>query len=411
MSSPTDPKSPQSRAQAIVEDVISRRREGEVISDAQVLQQHPDLLGTLEGMLRRAAMLDSLRPTKHPLEQLLSHFEADSELTAGEEADPTGLEDQLTPAPIPVLPISEIRSDQAERARLTCDEAAIDDGAETCRITMDEDEQAGATSAELDPPPPLGTFPAGGSDSEADHRTWNEPASPDDDDGDPPTAKLYQSPGFGQATRYRPSARPPMAVLRLFDDNQTGGELFRLRQTETTIGREMADICIPHDGMVSSRHVRIERLRDEGGWKWMLHDLGSTNGVFVKAKKIRLRDGDQLLIANRVVQFSQSDQSGQQGNAGEARLDEIRNAGTGEWLELTGGDCWIGRDQSLCEPFLADEPMLDQRFARLIRRPDGRWTLWSNQTLNGLWIRVSQISLVGGSMFQLGEQRFSFHTP
>ena len=381
MSPYSDPQTAQQRAQAIVEEVVARRRSGEVISDQQVLQQHPDLLGTLESLLRRAAMVQSLRPDPNPLEDLMHKLAADPELD--DDSRVSGLEDQLKP----LAPTDDF-------------EDFVDEGPEGDRITFDDEDPGGGISPDLDPQTPVGVY-----SPEMPSSTWTEPGSTG---GDPnlDTANLYQSPGYGEAARYRPIARPPMAILRLFDDNQAGAEFIRIRKNDTTIGREAADILVPHDSMISSIHARIERVCEESVWRWRLRDLKSTNGVFVKARKIRLRDGDQLLIGNRVIQFSHED------GDRPAQLDEVRNDGGGQWLELSGGDCWIGRDSSICESFLADEPTVDNRFARLIRRPDGRWTIWSNNSVNGLWVRIhNQIELVGGSMFQLGEQRFSFHTP
>ena len=606
MSSPSEKESNDSRAQAIVEDVIARRRKGEVIADEQVLEQHPELLGTLEGLLRKAAFLELTRSSANhqsaPLENLLDQLESDPELSESDQrSKETPVQDILvspTPAPPPPpTPSPSLEEAEAEERTAGPDYRAskppsppvpvddwesldipLDDGlldyssfnqrAESAKgpSVNDSDEPANAQApapqpeppqpepaADPDPPaepaavtipeppaapqpepkatppdtarppdPPVTkprateatqpqplelqssesqppesqppepqapeTQPVAAKKSPPAELTAAEPAASssvdrqqtereaqaeaeakalaeaqlpritiDEDSGDgvdaeshldvpppvdepsttvqnaasdesgggyggqtvvgigpvrpgvniddEPTARLDQSPGFGDTARYRPTSRPPTAVLRVFDDNQTSGELVRIRKTDVTIGREKGDIVVGHDHQMSSRHARIERSCEEDVWRWVLRDLNSTNGVFVKARRIRLRDGDQLLIANRAVQFQQGTESKP------TCLQEIRSKGQGERLELQGEDCWIGRDRSLCTPFLADEPTLDDRFARMLHRADGRWTIWSTQTLNGLWVRVDHITLVGGSMFQLGEQRFSFHTP
>jgi len=607
MSSPSEKESYDSRAQAIVEDVIARRRQGEVIADEQVLEQHPELLGTLEGLLRKAAFLELTRSSAShqamPLENLLQKFDADPELiepdqqaketpvqdilvsrsptpapppppaeptaasAAAEDPEPPTAPAPATPAPdpgappvyrgeappappVPVddwesldiplddglldytsfnkpaepapvdaapvdtapadtapvdtapvdtapaetapakaesaevaqqanheqqvdsaasaeqqarAPLAQASSAQASlatqapqaetpqaaddnvEAKLAATEQATDEAhagtqeselepavasageqaqaaaqsteqadAELPRITIDEDSGNDVDAeSHLDQPPPVDepstTIQKGADESFAERAGQTVvgigPVRPAADLDDEPTARLDQSPGFGETARYRPTSRPPTAILRVFDDNQTSGELIRMRKADITIGREKGDVIVGHDHQMSSRHARIERAREDDVWRWVLRDLDSTNGVFVKARRIRLRDGDQLLIANRAVQFQQG------GDGKPTCLQEIRSKGEGERLVLEGEDCWIGRDGSLCTSFLADEPTLDDRFARMLHRTDGRWTIWSTQTLNGLWVRVDHISLVGGSMFQLGEQRFSFHTP
>ncbi|MEM6330303.1 MAG: FHA domain-containing protein [Planctomycetota bacterium] len=456
---PGQPRTRDQRAQAVVERVIARRRGGEFLPDEQVLQQHPDLLGVLEGQLRKAAFLESLRPTPDRLAQLLDRMESDPELDAPQPARPAAANGgggcptpqgrvdhprplagphaklRSTPAepplpaeappvdapPVDAPPVDAPPASQDPQrlgespsgSRGWPPRAGHDDAA---RITYDEvgaatPDASRFSTAELDGLAATdfaegvgASDSAGGPAVEGGHflssATHREPAGAPQE-----PSTLYRAPGYGDATRFRPRNRPPMAVLQVLDDGQASGELVRLRKDLTTLGREQADVCVPHDAMVSALHAQIERVREADAWRWVLRDGQSTNGVFVKARKIRLRDGDQLIIASRIVQFSQPSPEGP------ARLDEVVTQGMGEWLDLDGEDRWIGRDQAICEPFLASEPMLDQRFARLSRRADGRWTIWSQQSLNGLWVRVTQVKLVSGSMFQLGEQRFAFHTP
>lgn len=79
------------------------------------------------------------------------------------------------------------------------------------------------------------------------------------------------------------SARPPMARLVAIDDDcLTDGEIWRLRRTETSIGRHGCDVTIDHDPDISATHCSIRRHLDEdGGWRWELIDCESTNGTFL----------------------------------------------------------------------------------------------------------------------------------
>ncbi len=52
---------------------------------------------------------------------------------------------------------------------------------------------------------------------------------------------------------YRPMARPPVAMLTVYDDGKMEGEVIRIRDTRFTIGRTEGDLRIPIDGLISAR--------------------------------------------------------------------------------------------------------------------------------------------------------------
>ena len=76
---------------------------------------------------------------------------------------------------------------------------------------------------------------------------------------------------------------------------------------QTTIGRAAAnDVALPDvEKRVSGRHARIDR----SGGKFLLVDLGSTNGTFLNDRKlephvgVELKDGDRIAIGNYVLRF------------------------------------------------------------------------------------------------------------
>ena len=94
-----------------------------------------------------------------------------------------------------------------------------------------------------------------------------------------------------------------MAFLALYNDS--GSErLFHLGD-DATIGRtEEADITID-DSRVSRRHARITRRGDD----FMLEDLGSSNGTFVREEELRpnkpvkLVDGDDIRVGSCRLNF------------------------------------------------------------------------------------------------------------
>ena len=88
------------------------------------------------------------------------------------------------------------------------------------------------------------------------------------------------------------------ALLILTQDDQAKGHWI-LAQEITTIGRwEDNDVVIP-DRWISRHHAEIRRQ----GPRYVIHDLGSKNGLFVNGKRLTeplaLEDGDHIQIAPR----------------------------------------------------------------------------------------------------------------
>src|SRR5439155_19569987 len=67
----------------------------------------------------------------------------------------------------------------------------------------------------------------------------------------------------GEIAPYRPTQRPPMALLCILDDGSDEGEIVRLRADKYTLGRIEGDITIPHDALISARHAELFRHVDE----------------------------------------------------------------------------------------------------------------------------------------------------
>ena len=72
-----------------------------------------------------------------------------------------------------------------------------------------------------------------------------------------PTAQPPAVPAANAVSPYRPTSRPPLAILTVFDDGKSEGEMIRIRAAKFTIGRTEGDLRIPIDGRISSRHVEI----------------------------------------------------------------------------------------------------------------------------------------------------------
>ncbi len=225
----------------------------------------------------------------------------------------------------------------------------------------------------------------------------------------------------------RPQFRPPMALLCILDDgNKLDGEWIRLRADRVVIGRADADIRIPHDSMMSGHHGQLVRQKTKDGVRWVLTDLGSTNGSWVRIGKTQLQEGSELLLGRGQYRFEMPaaavtlpEPAGTPAGSTRAwgggpvtamvpALVEMTPAGPGARYPLTLPEYWIGRDAATCAIARPDDPYLNARHARLHRDAAGQWHAENNRSVNGLWLRVQEMPLGGTCQFRMGEQRFLF---
>jgi len=78
----------------------------------------------------------------------------------------------------------------------------------------------------------------------------------------------------------------------------TPGAAFTLEGDQLTVGRDSTNEIVINDAEVSRRHAR---LTFQGG-KYVLEDLGSTNGTFVNGQRLA---GPRVLKAGEVVSFGE----------------------------------------------------------------------------------------------------------
>ena len=391
---PPSSLSPQQRAERIAREVLARRRAGEVVTDDQIYREHPDLLGYLRPALEKVRLIGAVTgQANQAVGQLTRDLLAEPDVELPEDFADSSFFGAAAP-PSPSRPAPQWKAPAApvgDAAQDTADE--LDDD----RITMDEEDFVREVGAQYVERP-------------RDRLTVQDlGASPDLVEGRAPAIKrtlvFQDGPSQGGATRFRPAKRPPMAILRVFDDNQFDNEVVRMRGAHLVIGRDAGDVVVSHDPQMSHRHASITREERDGFYRWVLRDLDSTNGVFVMAQRGRLKKGDLLLIANRLLRFVP--ETGSQ----PPRLDELYQGTSVQRLDLLDGEeYWLGRAPG-CAPLMEGEPMLDAKHARVARDEKGRWTLWNNDSTNGVWVRVSEIRLIHHARFQLGEQRFGFEIP
>ncbi len=228
------------------------------------------------------------------------------------------------------------------------------------------------------------------------------------------------------AAPYRPTLRPPVAQLTVFDDGKSDGEVIRLRTERFVIGRSDGDLRLPHDELISGRHLEITRGRVGEGWRWVVTDLGTTNGLFVRVSRTILADRAEFLVGRGRYRFDTP--PAEQLETFAAQLPDAGSGTTRAWgsemsrarppllIELVAGaeatriplvapEYWIGSDAS-CTICRAGDPFAEGRHVRLSRGSDGAWEARNNKTANGLWLKMPQITVDGACLFQIGEQRF-----
>ena len=235
-------------------------------------------------------------------------------------------------------------------------------------------------------------------------------------------------PGGRPASPFRPTSRPPVPVLTVCDDGKQDGETIRLRDRRFVIGRNEGDFRLPLDGRVSGKHVEIAYQQVGGIHRWVVTDLQSTHGMFVRVSKTPLSDGAEFLVGGGRYRFESSrdeapardvtadhkpaakDFGSTQGWADDAAmprppaLTELIGREIGNRVLLVKPEYWIGSDPTcaICRP---DDPYCDPKHARLSRGPKG-WRVEHDRSVNGLWLRMTQIAVESALHFQIGEQQF-----
>jgi hypothetical protein len=248
----------------------------------------------------------------------------------------------------------------------------------------------------------------------------------------PEVSPVTRAEGAAKVRAFRPSLRPPMGLLHVFDDGEDTGEVVRVRASSFIIGRVEGDLVIPHDGGISGRHAEIVRRVENGTTAWFLRDLNSTNGTFVRASTVILHHDQEVLIGAIAFRFTVPGQGSEaadlqapEGNAtrkweGLSRADaarssssppptltEVAKGGMELSFPLTQGEHWLGSDPRQCS-MVIDDPTVDPRHARIYRDDHDRWVMANERSRNGLWARVQEVGLGRGGYFQCGEQRFLF---
>lgn len=228
---------------------------------------------------------------------------------------------------------------------------------------------------------------------------------------------------------YRSPYRWAAPQILICDDGSLDeGETFYVRSDKIVIGRITGDIAIGHDIAMSGSHAEIAR-RDAGGEiAWVLRDLGSSNGTFVRVSKVTLKPGITIQLGSKRYRFEvpgapQVGTTADSADPGTAMLTTLQ-ALTTDLLPALVEHTMAGGGQPVRLPFRAtrltigrpgrgnhielDDLCLAGLHAIATRDVSGVWKLESQPSLNGIWVKVNAIPLKDNCHFQCGEQRFRF---
>ena len=208
-----------------------------------------------------------------------------------------------------------------------------------------------------------------------------------------------------EAAPWVPRRRLPMALLHVIDDGRDDGETIRVRGDTLVIGRTTGGVSIPHDPALDEAHARIDRLPGEG---WLLTDLGSRDGTWVRVTTARLKPGTSLRIGSTTLSFKPDGAGGRflvDGPGGTHSIPcpvaPFLVGRAGAWPEGTG--------PAGVEIVGLDDPHVSPLHGEVIVRRGGLRIL--NHGLNGLWARIREpLRLSSTSQFRCGEQRFVFES-
>lgn len=193
------------------------------------------------------------------------------------------------------------------------------------------------------------------------------------------------------AAVFKPSRRPPTAVICCLDDGSEDGEWFRIRTDRFLIGRAEGDVRVPHDGLIAPRHAEITRTLENGKYIWHLTDLHSETGTFVAVPERPLKHGMELWLGSRRYRYEQTEQM---------VSPVIAEIGGERRIVLDPPSVEFGR------AMVPVDPCLSKPHCRFELASDGKWKVVNLASRNGVWIRTDRVRFVANCRFQIGEQRF-----
>ncbi len=206
-------------------------------------------------------------------------------------------------------------------------------------------------------------------------------------------------------------------------EDGSDGKAFDLVGPEVVVGRTEGDVLLFDDPYVSPRHAKLT----ERGGQWRIHDLRSTNGVYLRARgRQPIESGDLILLGSQVLQFQLvSEEERQLTPAVQhgtrvfgtkpvtrlARLDQRSVTGlVGDVYYVTRDETILGRETG--DLVFTADAFLSRRHAALRRDPiSNRFHLEDLDSSNGTYVAINgETPLSSGDRVRIGQHLFRFET-
>lgn len=228
-------------------------------------------------------------------------------------------------------------------------------------------------------------------------------------------ARQRHVPGIGKALR--------TAKLVVVVEDGSDGKSFELKGPVVVVGRTEGDVILFDDPYVSPQHARLV----ERDGKWLIQDLHSTNGVYMRLRgRHPVESGDLILLGSQVLQFQLvSDEERQLGPASQhgtrvfgskpvtrlARLDQRTVSG------LVGDVYYVHRDETIMGRETGDivftgDAFLSRRHAAIRRDPvTSRFHIEDLDSSNGTYVAIGRETVLDtGDRVRIGQHLFRFES-
>ncbi|MEO6951583.1 MAG: DUF4388 domain-containing protein [Polyangia bacterium] len=166
-------------------------------------------------------------------------------------------------------------------------------------------------------------------------------------------------------------------ALRFISGKYQGGEFPLRTDREIVVGRSSELDMVLVEDMVSRKHATITATSDA----ILIQDLGSTNGTFVngeKIKKVRLKEGDRILIGTSIIKLVQAD--------GALTEEKAR-----EQLRVTGQRQTVANPNKPMSGSIDEIPLPDLLQLLSTSRKSGVLSVRSDASLGRIFMRKGQI--------------------
>ena len=214
-------------------------------------------------------------------------------------------------------------------------------------------------------------------------------------------------------------AKDPLARLVSVNRDGSDGEVHPIVDETVDLGRTQGQLRFQDDPYLSDRHCRFYLKNGE----WMVQDLESTNGVYVRVKAAcELEDGDHVLLGKQVLRFESMAPGerdltpamehgvlifGSPLRTPWCRIRQLTVAGiTRDLYHLYRSSVVIGREDG--DIVFPDDEFMSRRHLRL-SASGNRTQVEDLGSSNGTYLRVrGRQGLVPGDMVRIGDQLLRF---